>query len=1100
MNNNNTEERSYIAFISYRHLPLDREAAVRIQKKIENYVVPGDLREKAGGRKLGVCFRDEDELPASSNLSDSITYALDHTQYLIVICTPDLPKSKWCLQEVSYFLQTHDRDHVLAVLADGRPEESFPEQLRFAYDEKSHQMAEVEPLAANIAGEDHQINNKAFKKEVTRLIAAMLGCPFDTLWQRERRARTNRLLAAMGAGIAAMAVVMGIVLSKNAQISRQNTQILEQNDQIREQVDQISEQNSQISEQNTQLQKQMSTVLVDSGRMRLDSFYRKGALSDALEALSSNDPAVYDHRAERLLADALGAYGYHKSHCEAVFKQNTDIEQLAVTEDGSIAFTADAAGTVRALEADGGAFLWEHHLAQEGVPSLYPVEQYGLLLCKDRECVTALSFEFGQVVWEYRCSKSCSMQILSGDRSLFAILDQGADGSSIPEPTLLVLNTADGSISAKIPVRDEELTVKDASLNDAIYSWGGTFSDDGSRLLFASPARKAEDGTQQELLLLADLQRGELTKLGTFSSEPDMVLASAFAGQDGAYFCLVNGAHMYSILIPFDPSAEKTIHVYDYSMSSQSGLAGYDYMFKTRPYLPALISDGLAVVFSASDIYLMDLSDGTLLNSLDLNANVITAAWVDRGKEIFQVVTEAGWSFKYDVSSEGDLAIESLYGEDTALSKVNCAVLVRNGHYVDPDSGATLAVMGDAPRQIITVRKLTDPALIPLEGTALLGNFWHSQVSPSGKRVFFFVRSEEGAKAAVYDTETGRQIAVVPFPAEGSFYNGSQSMLLVADDEHFIQNGICYGLDGSVRAFTKQDDYSQLRRSVLRADGTLLTARQETAESGGQLIFSMKSFNYQLGEDPGGLHKDLEDTIVMVSDDPAPGPEFYMGKNGWLAGYGLYSWLDDDGVQRTLEEPRLVVQDTHTGEKRLLTDQSCGHGHTHLALSNKDPRMACVWEDGRVEIFDLAAGSGTVLPVTYAYGEIRTIAFSDQDEYFLVYTAGGHLDCYDMDTLVPVCSEDDPFPLDPGLPIPNQIAAHVFAEEKRLLILARYDQESGCGTLLDTEAWISVSQVEHLCGWSASGRKLLLQTDDSAGLCPLHDIEELKSWADAQLK
>ena len=151
-----TSERSYVAFISYRHKDLDRQAAVRIQKKIENYVVPKEYRDKVGGNKLGVCFRDEDELPASSSLSDSITYALDHTQFLIVICTPDLPKSRWCLQEISYFLKTHDRDHVLAVLADGSPEESFPEQLRFTYDDEGRELAEVEPLAANIAGAGHR--------------------------------------------------------------------------------------------------------------------------------------------------------------------------------------------------------------------------------------------------------------------------------------------------------------------------------------------------------------------------------------------------------------------------------------------------------------------------------------------------------------------------------------------------------------------------------------------------------------------------------------------------------------------------------------------------------------------------------------------------------------------------------------------------------------------------------------------------------------------------------------------------------------------------------------------------------------------------------
>ena len=73
------EDRSYIAFISYRHKPLDKQAAEMIQKRIENYRVPKEFREKAGGDRLGMVFRDEDELPASSSLSDSITYALDHT-------------------------------------------------------------------------------------------------------------------------------------------------------------------------------------------------------------------------------------------------------------------------------------------------------------------------------------------------------------------------------------------------------------------------------------------------------------------------------------------------------------------------------------------------------------------------------------------------------------------------------------------------------------------------------------------------------------------------------------------------------------------------------------------------------------------------------------------------------------------------------------------------------------------------------------------------------------------------------------------------------------------------------------------------------------
>ena len=98
-----TNERSYIAFISYRHTPLDSEAAERVQKKIENYIVPKEFQKQVGGKKLGLCFRDEDELPALSSLTDSIYYALDHSKFLIVICSPDLPFSKWCEAEVSFY-------------------------------------------------------------------------------------------------------------------------------------------------------------------------------------------------------------------------------------------------------------------------------------------------------------------------------------------------------------------------------------------------------------------------------------------------------------------------------------------------------------------------------------------------------------------------------------------------------------------------------------------------------------------------------------------------------------------------------------------------------------------------------------------------------------------------------------------------------------------------------------------------------------------------------------------------------------------------------------------------------------------------------------
>ena len=62
--------RSYVAFISYKHARRDAAIAKEVHTLIENYVIPASLRK--GERKLGVVFRDEEELPISSDLSDSI--------------------------------------------------------------------------------------------------------------------------------------------------------------------------------------------------------------------------------------------------------------------------------------------------------------------------------------------------------------------------------------------------------------------------------------------------------------------------------------------------------------------------------------------------------------------------------------------------------------------------------------------------------------------------------------------------------------------------------------------------------------------------------------------------------------------------------------------------------------------------------------------------------------------------------------------------------------------------------------------------------------------------------------------------------------------
>jgi len=114
----------YAAFVSYRHLPRDRNWAIRIFRALESYRTPTALQREAFPDRIGRLFRDEDEIPASSDLSDQIKDALAHADFLIVVCSPDTPASRWIRREIELFQEMGKGDRVIPLLIAGEPEES----------------------------------------------------------------------------------------------------------------------------------------------------------------------------------------------------------------------------------------------------------------------------------------------------------------------------------------------------------------------------------------------------------------------------------------------------------------------------------------------------------------------------------------------------------------------------------------------------------------------------------------------------------------------------------------------------------------------------------------------------------------------------------------------------------------------------------------------------------------------------------------------------------------------------------------------------------------------------------------------------------------
>ena len=69
--------KEYNAFISYRHSELDSEVAKGLQKALEHFRLPNNLRKLFPKEKWKIerIFRDQDELPIAEDLSDQIQTA-----------------------------------------------------------------------------------------------------------------------------------------------------------------------------------------------------------------------------------------------------------------------------------------------------------------------------------------------------------------------------------------------------------------------------------------------------------------------------------------------------------------------------------------------------------------------------------------------------------------------------------------------------------------------------------------------------------------------------------------------------------------------------------------------------------------------------------------------------------------------------------------------------------------------------------------------------------------------------------------------------------------------------------------------------------------
>ena len=498
----------YCAFISYRHLARDMSVAKRIHRRIERYVIPKALR-KDGNKHVGRVFRDQDELPMCGDLSESIYLALDHSEYLIVICTPQTDRSEWVRREITYFLEKHDRDHVLVVLAAGTPTESFPPALTEIRLEDGSTVTPFEPLAANISPDTIPKGSHSFRTESLRILAALIGCSFDTLFKREQRYKRRRFGAILAAAALIVAGFTGMLLNRNLK--------------IRENFDNA-------------LRTQSAYLAAESEKLRTDGD-RFGAIWLALQALPDarhTRPLV--SRAELALQIASGAYssGGMGLQTTAMLPSSQTVYDFALDDSGRYLCAFQDGNALIGWDTKTLQTIWKMPL--DGFAKIAGVVRKTDLLVWTSNDLYCIRMSDGKILWR-RSSKDCfadESDVLSLHQiDLQCVYAAKNDCIVVGAWEKIARMNANGEREA---VYDVDASMLGVTTNDSYFYLDDdlTVSDDGERVAFSF--RYGDDLMYSETGVAVLNADGSVAAVQTHA--PGYRVVSAFAFADHClYYC-----------------------------------------------------------------------------------------------------------------------------------------------------------------------------------------------------------------------------------------------------------------------------------------------------------------------------------------------------------------------------------------------------------------------------------------------------------------------------------------------------------------------------------------------------------------------------------
>jgi hypothetical protein len=205
----------YRAFLSYSHR--DTAWAKWLHRRLEAYRIDKDLvgRPTAHGpvpRTLRPIFRDREDFSAGNSLTAHMLAALEASQFLVVVCSPNAARSPYVNEEIRRFKALGRAACVIPLIVDGEhgdpQRECFPPALRCKHGADGKLTDErEEPIAADARS---QGDGKEIAKQ--KVVAGLLGVGLDEIMRRAERARKRRnIVRISAAGVALVVIIGGVV-------------------------------------------------------------------------------------------------------------------------------------------------------------------------------------------------------------------------------------------------------------------------------------------------------------------------------------------------------------------------------------------------------------------------------------------------------------------------------------------------------------------------------------------------------------------------------------------------------------------------------------------------------------------------------------------------------------------------------------------------------------------------------------------------------------------------------------------------------------------------------------------------------------------------